>query len=488
MIAALLALACASKPDRAVPVPVQWSEEAIEREAPKLRAGLAALPDAAPAERPSVVLIVLDTTRADLLAAYGGGGLMPRLDAFAADSRVYTRMRSTAPWTLPSHASLFTGLSSLEHGAVGSPPGSDFAAYGLRADVPTLAERLGEAGWRTVGIAANKAFLASEWGLLRGFQLWACERLSAGVTRSYVQGDVITALARTALEQTPPDRPLFLFLNFMEPHTPWTPREGYTAHPDRINPALLPRGPGFWRAAPGQWKRVNDEILSGSRDATPEELATWREAYQAEARFLDERLGQLFDALAAAGHGPEDYTIILGDHGEFLGEHRLIEHSKDVYEEALRVPLIVRGPGFAPGVDDGPITTRDVPELLLAALGLAPLSAEPPRPALQVAELYYTRQKNLRSPAMLARFNRVRRAFVLGDHKLILSSDGQDEAYDLAKDPQEQSSILLSAPWVTELRALAEAWLGAHTAGQGEPLRLSAEQAERLEALGYVDP
>lgn len=489
MIALLFALACGDPPQRSarvVPVPVQWSEAAIRAETPKLRAGLAQL-GGAPKTASSVVMIVLDTTRADLLSAYGGAGLMPQLDAFASESRVYTRMRATAPWTLPAHASLFTGLPSLEHGADGSPPGSDFVAYRLREDVPTLAERLRDAGWTTVGVAANRAFLASEWGLSRGFQLWACERLAAGATRSYVQGDVITALAATALQAAPKDRPLFLFLNFMESHTPWTPRAGFTAHPERINPALLPRGPGWWRAAPGAWKQLNDEILSGARDATAEEQATWREAYAAEARFLDAQLGALFRALQAAGHGPEDYTIILADHGEYLGEHRLIEHSKDLYEPALRVPLILRGPGFEPGVDAGPVTTTDVPEMLLAALGLPPLSAGPLRPALQVAELYWTRQKDLRSPAMRARFDRVRRAFVLGDLKLILSSDGQDEAFDLAADPGERSPLHIDDPRLTALRALAQAWLDARQPGQGEAVRPDADQAERLRALGYLD-
>jgi len=441
-------------------------------------------------EAPDVVMIVLDTFRADRLAAYGGaGGIAPNLDAFASSATVFPRMVSTGAWTLPSHGSLFTGLFPIEHGARGSPAAAPTRAYRLTSDAPTLAQRLHDAGWLTVGAAANRAFLDRTWGLSRGFDVWLCEDLAPRGGLTYIQGDRIALLGAAAFEHRDPDVPLFLFLNFMDTHTPWIPREGFTARPERIDPLLLQRG-GTWQER-GYWGDSRRAVLSGRRPATPAERATWAEAYDAEVRYLDSWFGHLMGALEEHGVGEEDYIIVLSDHGEYLGEHGLLEHSKDVFEEVLRVPLMIRGPGFGPGVDRRPAQTHDVPELLLEALGLKPLGAERLRPVgedpLQVSELYWARHRELRDSRIAARFNRIRRAFRDGDHKLVLSSDDANEAYDLAADPAEATSVFARAQWVAPLRAMGEAWLSDREASEGEGVELDSEQEDRLRALGYIE-
>lgn len=490
MIGLALALACSggeptSRGVRRVPVPVRPETEAIGEDLRGLRAGLDALPELPASSRPDVLVVVMDTFRADRLAPWGGDpALAPRLNAFAASARVFPEARSNGTWTLPSHGSLFTGLYPIEHGARGSPPDAPTKAYPLRSDVATLAERLGEVGYRRVGIAANTAFLDPVWGLSRGFELWLCADQAPGGALGYLQADRVAALAEEVLRRTPEEEPLLLFLNFMDTHTPWVPREGYTPDPTQIRPELLPGGT-VWPGTRGQWPAIRRQILSGSRDALRAERATWEAAYNAEVRWLDAHLGSLLERLAALGHGPEDYVFVVSDHGEFLGEHRLLEHSKDVYDEVLRVPYMARGPGISPGVDPRPATLRDLPDWLLSLLGLPPLTTQPAFEPLQVAELYYARHRDLGLPALLRRFNRVRRAFVLDGRKLVLSSDGQDEAYDLRADPHEAHSDL-NAPWVPELRAQAEAWSARHALREGMDVQLSPEQEERLRVLGYV--
>lgn len=445
---------------------------------------------------PDVVVVVLDTFRADRLAAWGADPeLAPRLNAFAEQSRVYTGMRATGTWTLPSHGSLFTGLYPMEHGARGSPRDAKTRAYGLSGAPPTLAGRLADAGWLTVGVAANQAFLDRSWSLHRGFDVWMCEDMNLRSGLSYPQGDRMSALAVQAAEYhrrqsalpSRADHPLFLFVNFMDAHAPWLPREGYTAHPERIDPQLLPQG-GEWTGK-GRWQTSRRAVLSRRRPPSEAELSTWAEAYDAEVRFLDEQFGVLLDGLAEAGVGEDDYIIVLSDHGEFLGEHDLLEHSKDVYEEILKVPLLIRGPGFEPGVDDSAIQTHDVPELLLEALGLEPLAGSPELADVQVSELYWARHRDLKTPSISDRFDRIRRAFVDGDRKLILtekSDRDEDEAFDLRSDPGERRSVLDEASWVGELRAEADAWMGERVESIGEDVALTPEQEERLRALGYL--
>ncbi len=149
------------------------------------------------------------------------------------------------------------------------------------------------------------------------------------------------------------------------------------------------------------------------------------------------------------------------------------------------MPLIIRGPGFGPGEDPRRVQTHDVPELLLTALGLEPLVGG--ADDLQVSELYWARHRELKDFRIAARFDRIRRVFRDGDHKLVISSDGRHEAYDLARDPREASSIFDSAPWVAPLRARGEAWLDAREASEGEAVELDSEQEYRLRALGYIE-
>lgn len=431
-----------------------------------------------PAQTPDIVVIVLDTTRLDRLGIYGyDKDTSPHLDKWAAKARVYDQVRADGPWSLPSHASLFTGKWPIAHGAHGVPLSVEQQAAPLRKGSPTVARALRQAGYRTVGIAANKAFLDSSWGLDQGFDAWLCGQLPNGSDGTVdPTADRIDRMAETALAQ-PRDGSLFLFLNFMDPHTPWHVRNGYVKDPTKIRKNSLPGGTAFQRAT---------DRLMMDKEASPEVLASWSEAYDSEIRFMDEHLGALLDALPGLGIDDEDYVFIVSDHGEYLGEHHLVQHSRDVYDTVDRVPLLIRGPGYAPGRDATPLQHHDLAAMILAAAGLPALpdSASTAASGVQVTESYYARKTELANPKLAAGFDRVRRAFVQLPHALILGSDGTSEAYDLSTDPGQEQA-LTTAPWLDALKASAATWqssqVEAPTATMDEPLNVEA-----LKALGYI--
>lgn len=424
---------------------------------------------------PDIVVIVLDTLRADRLRAYGASETtMPLLDHWAESAKVYTRAMSDGPWTLPAHASLFTGLSPAEHGAHGTPLKARALASALNPDVPTLAERFYEKGYHTAAIAANRGFLNTAWGLDRGFSTYLCEQLASDPREiGYITGDRITALAKQYLEHRD-TRPVFMFLNYMDAHSPWQPRKGYVRDPALIRRSVLPGGRDWAQA---------QQLLMGDGQHIPETEAAWRAAYDASVGYLDQNVGELLESLPRYGIGPEDWVFVMADHGEFLGEHQLVEHSKDLYQEVLHIPLLIRGPE-GKGNDPQLLQLSDVSTRILAAAGLPPLPGYE-ADNMAVSELYWTRWKDLRNPSYGERFNRVRRAFREGDHVLIMGGHPAEEAYDLATDPQQQHP-LSDADWIPALREAGIAWVKAHPLA-AFTLPGSNSGLDSLKALGYVE-
>lgn len=421
---------------------------------------------------PDIAIVVLDTVRADHLGVYGyDRDTSPRLDAWAQDARVYTRAYADGPWTLPAHASMFTGLPARTHAA--RSVGLDDPRKGapLADSFYTVPERLRDAGYRTLGLAGNRAFLDPAYGLSQGFDAWLCEQLvedSRGV--GYNAADRLLPMATSAAQV--PGRPTLLFLNFMDAHTPYKARRGYVKDPSRLVRKSIPGNKGA--------RKVVTSLLEGG-SLDPRVQASWVEAYDSEIRFLDQHLGDLFGALSAF-----EYVFVLADHGEYLGEHGLVEHAKDVYEPVIHVPFIVKGPGYAPGRDDRMVQSHDLAWMVLEAAGLAvPPEVERTGP-FAVSELHYTLKKDLANKDYGARFNRVRRAVVAGTDKLIVGSDGTREVYDLATDPQESRP---SNPLPGPLDDIHAAWIAGHPETPLVPVGASAPEPsdEQLRALGYVE-
>ncbi|QDU66056.1 sulfatase [Engelhardtia mirabilis] len=445
-------------------------------------AALAACGGSSEPSPPNVIVIVADTLRSDHLSTYGYDvATSPRLDALAARATVYETARSTAPWTLPSHASLFTGLLPLQHGAhtvAIERPGSN--ARGLDERAVTLAEVLGEAGYRTFGVAANGAFLKPKYGLAQGFDEWTVREEPAG----QLEAQVFEFLAQ------PGDGPFLLFLNYMDTHRPYNSVE---------RPGLLPRPVG--RRSAQLLRDLYGPVLTGTEPRDSERLRQLIDQYDTSIANLDEALGRLFDELERLELFDDAVLVFTSDHGEYFGEHDLIEHSKDVYEPALRVPLIFKAPGQrVPARIADPISIAHVPALIFEQLGDAlRATARERAPALLlgpveagarlvVAENYLSRSKDLFDERFGARFQRVRRVLYADGLKLIRSSDGDHELYDVRADPAEARDLYgdfarYEDVFGDTLESIVTAWprLGA----EGGAVQESAGDLERLGALGY---
>lgn len=426
-----------------------------------------------------VLFITLDTLRADHLDFYGyGRPTSPELAEFAAGATVYTRAQAAAPWTLPSHASMFTGLYPHEHGAhtwpfesfPGQPEGF-INVSPLAEEHKTLAEVFQDAGCATAAVVANVAFMDERFGMSQGFDHY---------DRRMGRVEAVNERVLEWLDEHG-QGPFFLFVNYMDTHSP------YNTKPleDR---SLGPLG------GENTLKRASRLVLDPTLEAPEFLLRQLVNQYDTAIANLDRGLGELFDELRRRGLYHDTLIVITSDHGEYLGEKDLIEHSKDVYQGALHVPLIVKAPGQTEGdTDEDWISHVHLPGLILGLSRLPSGSAIAlenwPRPSREwvISENYYSRAADLRAP-WGDRFDRVRRVLVRGDMKFIGSSDGAHELYDLALDPQETVNLLgQETPAENPLAAELDAWLRSRPAAPpAGNVELDPELLEFMRGLGYA--
>ncbi len=399
----------------------------------------------------------------------------PRLDAFVNSATAYPFARAASPWTLPSHASMFTGLYPREHGArtydtaefTGVTEATTNAAA-LSTDPLTLAEVFAELGYDTGAVVANESFLAPKYGLARGFDWYDCKF-------SWVQGINERALAWAAGRQ---QRPFFLFLNYMDTHRPYNTagRDGFDV-----------------RKTKGVFKHLKDYLARGDQPpARRTEQLTG--VYDLAMANLDEGLGELFDRLMELEIYDEALIILTADHGEYLGEHDLVGHSKDVYDEALRVPLAIKLPGQSEGTQqDGWISHVHLAELVLRSAGFDERADAFRRTGNSdrrtiVSENYGLRQLDLGEP-WAAWLDRKRVALIQEHYKYVASpDDGKHELYDLDADPRELKNLIEQRP---DLAARLSAELGAWIDNRPERratslIEMGPHDLEVFQALGYA--
>lgn len=428
------------------------------------RSAVAALPDT-PEGAPNVLLVVLDTVRAEALEIYGADReVAPNLSKIAERGVVFNAAWSTAPWTLPSQAGMFTGRLPHELGA-------DWLST-LDATYPTLAEELSAQGWLTGGFVGNTRYCSRETGLARGFSRYEAYRLSwanlamcTAVGRKLLYGNLpvrfglrdwparkrageVTAPFTTWLDQHH-KRPFFALLNYWDAHDPYFAPPGFQEHaPADFDELLLMRN----------WWWVHKE---GVTDTQVEML---RGAYEDCIRGLDHRIGQLFDELKHRGEWENTLVIITADHGEHFAEHDLLLHGNSLYEPLLHVPLVVVWPNKIPaGLRvDAPVSLRGLPNTVFELLGIeqrfpgnswarhwnnAPSGPAAPEPIFaEIASQAGFPPCHGRSPVAAGSMRCVR----LGDLKYIHNGDASKELYDLGKDPGELNN-LASDPEYTQV-------------------------------------
>lgn len=416
----------------------------------------------------NVVLITLDTTRADRLGAYGyERPTSPTLDRLAAESEVYERAYSTSSWTLPAHASLFTGMLPTSHGADKDPGGSlvlsaavdtpdswkMYRASAPREDVPTLAELLQQAGYAT-GAVVGGPWMKRVFGLARGFAFYD----DANVGADGRPGAEITASARAWLAEQ--QQPFFLFLNYFDPHTPYS-------------------------APPEYAKRV----LGGEKlPSQPTQRQIQSLLYDAEILYTDDQLAQLFAELRRLGVWDSTWIVVTADHGELLGEHGRTGHGLTLDEPVVRVPLIVKAPADRArrGRRDAPVQITDVMPILLDGLAL------PIPPSVQGS------LPGQRKDPLLAELDLLPaesedgeyKALIDGDWKLLWSSRAGTRLYDVGDDPGEtRDRSQTDAERTASMRARLDGFVaGLPRPPSGGPARtVDPETIEALRGLGYVE-
>jgi len=432
---------------------------------------------------PNLVLIVLDTTRPDRLSLYGyPRPTSPTLDALAPESTVYERAYSTSSWTPPAHASLFTGLYPHTHRVTQ-------AAWHLPVSQVTLAERLWEAGYRTIGLVGNP-MVGRAFGWSQGFddyhETWRETAASDSGHPALAHFDDFLA--------APNERPFFAFFNFNEPHSPYEPpareREGLV---DDETP----------EAATNDWRRH----FTGIRPLGPAELARISELYDAEVRHADRLVGGVVDALRRAGQLDETVLVVTSDHGENLGEHGMVDHVFSLYETTVRIPLLVRFPGVFPAGQrvDEPVQLVDVYTTLANLAGLEAAggqgidlrrAGETPQRSVLLSYAYPRQALRTLGAAGeqhpgLAPYRHGLLAVREGDRKLILKDDGTTLLYDLAADPGEEVDLSDREPEQRERLRQRIARLRGEPAADPEArsapaMDVDAETLEELRALGYA--
>ncbi len=461
--------------------------------------------------RPNVVLIVIDTARADRFSFDGyARQTSPAIAGLAAEGAVYERAYTPAPWTAPAHASLFTGLFPSTHG-------TDSGHLWLDDEWVTLAESLRDAGYRTVGYTGNP-WVGTTYNFQQGFEtyeeIWrSVPKGAADAGSGLINLRIDRWLAWRDGNAEARRRPFFLFVNYLEPHLPYNPPE-----PERgrfLSPPIDAQ-------AVDRLSRLKhpEEMtyILGVTSLGPDDLRILSDLYDGEIAYADRRVGEVVALLRR--HRLLDRTVvaITSDHGEEIGEHHFLDHKMNVYEPLLRIPMVLRYP---PAVKGGqrirsPVMLQDLHPTLLGLAGVRPpegpagaaaresrplpgvrgLSGPPPRdagssgagpgegvasPEPLIAEFarpvpFLEVMREAAPGRDLSSWDRALVAFRQGDEKLHWSSDGRHRLFDLARDPGEEHDLAGSEPdRVQELARRVEAWLG--RPGVRPPLGLRGQAA-----------
>lgn len=439
----------------------------------------------ATAERPrNLILISLDTLRPDYLSCYGHAReTSPAIDALAARGVRFAQALSAAPWTLPSHATMFTGLYPSRHGV------KDYS-HRLPQDSTTLAEVLGEHGFQTFAVIntwniANPSFEIFQ-GFAPGDVHYVKESLPGpGATQIIANtGARVAETARELLRTRDPGRPFFLFAHFYDAHTDFTPEPEYRRR------FVSPYG-GALDGTTGQLYGLREAgVRLGEAD-----LRFLRELYEAEIRQLDQVLAGLLAFVDEQGLAEDTLIVLTSDHGEEFQEHGGLLHGRTQYEELLRVPLIVAGPGVPRGrVVEPTVGLIDLLPTVLARLGFAPpahldgLDLAPSWSGGELPERPFFGEADHNNVVDGKPVVDIKRMVRLGHEKLHFDRlSTRTQLFDLARDPREQDDLATRAPErVRALEALLARFVEDARTSQSSGKQPSAADLELLRQLGYA--
>jgi arylsulfatase A-like enzyme len=493
-------------------------------------------PPEPPKPKPNVLLITIETLRADHVGSYGyRRNTTPNLDHLARQGARFQNAVAQAPFTLPSIASILTGRTPPGHGVRNHPAA-------LADSIETLAERFQAAGYRTAAMTRH-TWLRNKSGLDQGFVEYHNNKFSAGLdARS------LSLAASDWLSERDSAQPFFLWLHFLDPHLPYTPSYPYSvlfhdeygqepqpkhlramaeaaAEREDYNPtpyADVASGPYYdlvLRHYPENrvlldlafWRRSRGSIFFNKGLYSRYEISQIVDLYDGAILYADDNLGRVLQKLDELGLSDSTVVAVTGDHGEAFGEHGLsFTHDFTLYDEVLRVPLVIRGPGVVPGADIAQqVRLMDITPTLLDLAGVEPLAGIEARslgPLLRGGSLPYLTAFAESAPAR-PQFPEQDKIFLPGirgkwrmvrtDRWKLIWIPREDgdlyELYDLVDDPKETKNLFpdLSGE-AAKLQPLLEAWLkrdplrDSETSGEEGLEELDPSALEQLKTLGYI--
>lgn len=475
----------------------------------------------------------MDTARYDFVDGEKNGvEVAPEITSLAESGTKFTNAFSAAPWTLPSHGSIFTGQYPSKHGAHAE-------SKHLPEDSATIAEAFSSAGYDTVA-ASNNAWISESFGFGRGFDdfykgwqyvqsetdLGKAGLMNEGrdmwraVAKEVFNGNIAKNLANAIyaklrfgesnddgarrtnewvtdwITSHRSDDPFFMFINYLEPHLDYSP-------PREVAERFLPDDVSYEEAMDvpqNAWKYV-----TGQLSLTKSEFDILECLYAAEIAYTDAKIGELVNHLKSEGEWDDTILLILGDHGENIGDHELMDHQYCLYDSLLHVPLVAHG---------GPFTGRGVNEDLVQLTDIAPtllseLNIESPafHEQTQATEIFNAEresviaeyiapqpsresiEKRVGDPDnVMDTYDRSLRAIRTQTFKYIRGSDGSTELYNIADDPHEQHNVSAEHPDVSEeMSNELDTWEQSFTAMEvNDDNDVDESTQERLEDLGYI--
>ena len=406
---------------------------------------------------PNVILISVDTLRADHLGFYGySSPTSPNLDQLATRALVFDDMICEVPLTGPSFCSMMTSQY---------PRSTGVTRNGVRLpeDVPTVAESFSAAGYETICVTSNWTLKAKLSGLDRGFEEYddRFREKRWGILKSERAGDEVTRIALELLEARDPERPLFAWFHYSDPHAPYKMHRGFEV----TDAKDVPDGRG------GQ------VVVK----------------YDSEIAYTDSLIAEVLAALPSEN----TYVVFVSDHGESLWEHDYLGHGRRIYQPGLRIPFMISGFDISPGRSDARVRGIDVgPTLLgLAGLDVPPgmqgldlVHADVPDTRARVIETYGGAVLNVPgAKEIMSNMGPQLQGILIDDWKLVL--DGKrTELFRLDRDPGELENLAQLHPeLVTRLRKNIQRWSDAVANRMPEEAELSKEDLEALESLGYIE-
>jgi len=460
---------------------------------------------------PNLLLITCDALRSDYCSAYGGHVPMPTLEGLAGQGVLFRRAYAPAPWTLPAMNAIFSSdyATSLTPSATRNQWISEMKYYQIEPKRSLLAERLAARGYATCAVAGNR-LLRQPTGILRGFQHAAVfvsmrpERRSPFYQFPFLQ-DALRASCPALVEERPVDTTrlltrlarvflrqhrntsFFLWIHYMDPHTPADPPERYRPA-DGPWPLFAPADP--WWGTPQLESRTHRLDL-------PEEQQRFAQAlYEGEMRYVDEHVGIVLGEIAAHDRLAETYVCVSADHGEEFWDHGHCFHGHSLYEELVRVPLIIAGPDLPKREIAEPVSLIDLMPTLADMTNVKPgdrwrgvsvapqlRSGDAIRPSAVFAQGTY-----IAAPEPM-------QMVVAGEHKLVLNTQSaRFELYDVVRDSRERTNLADEDPeQAAALKTLIEAWAASFPStfetllNTDDAPKPSEEVVKELGAMGYLD-